>query len=127
MLHSMQSLNDKQAMLCMELFALFYHLDFALLICQNQERVHLKYYKAESIFPNELLDEIYKYVQDGMVYIPKPKDSRKKWGENTGSRQIIQKRNEEIRNKFENSVCIENLANEFHLAVDTIKKIVYKK
>lgn len=87
----------------------------------------MKYYKAESVFPNDLLDEIHKYVQDGMVYIPKPKDSHKKWGEVTGSRQFIQKRNEEICNKFKNSICIESLADEFYLSAETIKKIVYKK
>lgn len=87
----------------------------------------MKYYKADSVFPNELLDEIYKYVQDGLVYIPKPKDNHIKWGEITGSREFVQKRNEEIRNKFQNSICIESLAEEFHLAAETIKKIVYKK
>lgn len=87
----------------------------------------MKYYKADSVFPKELLEEIQKYVQDGLIYIPKSKDCHIKWGEISGSRESIKKRNNEIRNKFQNSVHIESLANEYYLSVETIKKIVYKK
>lgn len=87
----------------------------------------MKYFRADSVFPHELLNEIQKYVQDGLVYIPKPKESHSKWGENTGIKKTIEERNTEIRSKFKDSVCIESLSTEFHLAVETIKKIVYKK
>lgn len=87
----------------------------------------MNYQRADSIFPEELLYEIQKYIQDGLIYVPKPKSLHKKWGDNTGSRQTIHNRNEEIRNKFQCTVSIEQLAREYYLSVETIKKIVYKK
>ncbi|MDF2543392.1 MAG: hypothetical protein K0S47_3110 [Herbinix sp.] len=87
----------------------------------------MNYQRADTIFPEELLSEIQKYIQDGLIYVPKSKNLHKKWGDNTGSRQAIQNRNKEISYKFHDKVCIEQLATEYFLSVETIKKIVYKK
>jgi len=87
----------------------------------------MKYKNADSVFPAALLLEIQKYMQDGMVYIPKAKEKHKKWGENTGSRKYIAERNDKIRRKFQISNNICTLAAEYNLAVETVKKIVYSK
>lgn len=87
----------------------------------------MNYFRADTVFPEELLTEIQKYIQDGLVYVPKPRDLHKKWGDNTGVRQLVQKRNMEIRDKFNNTHCILQLAEEYCLSVESIKKIVYKK
>jgi len=88
----------------------------------------MKYQNADAIFPASLLAEIQKYVQDGgMLYIPKAKDSRKKWGENTGYRRYIAERNEIILDKFRVGDSIDNLAAEYNLSIETVKKIVYGK
>jgi len=87
----------------------------------------MKYQNADSVFPAALLTEIQKYIQDGIIYIPKAKNSYKKWGENTGSRKYIAERNEIIRDKFKTTNSIDTLAAEYSLAVVTIKKIVYSK
>lgn len=87
----------------------------------------MKYQNADSIFPAPLLAEIQKYIQDGMVYIPKAKDKYKKWGETTGYRQYVAERNDTIRKKFQTANSIDALAAEYNLAVETVKKIVYRK
>ena len=87
----------------------------------------MKYINAGTLFPAALLAEIQKYMQDGIVYIPKTKDNYKKWGENTGSRKYVAERNDIIRRKFRTSGSIDALAAEFNLAVETIKKIVYSR
>ncbi|BCK01138.1 CD3324 family protein [Anaerocolumna chitinilytica] len=87
----------------------------------------MSYLRADLIFPDELLAEIQKYVQDGLVYIPKPKKLHKKWGENSGCREVIEQRNLQIKMKFQNRHCMEELADEYGLSVDTVKRIVYKK
>ena len=87
----------------------------------------MKYQNADSVFPAALLAEIQKYVQNGMVYIPKTKETHKKWGENTGFRKYIIDRNNMIRKKFQMSDSIEILATEYNLSVETVKKIVYSK
>lgn len=87
----------------------------------------MKYVNADLIFPEELLQEIQKYVHGGLVYVPKREESRKKWGENSGSRRYLNHRNHEIREKFATGVTIEQLSGQFCLSFDSIKKIVYVK
>lgn len=87
----------------------------------------MKYINADIILPEELLKEVQKYVQGGMVYIPKPEGLRKKWGENSGSRVYLKKRNLEIRQLFASGATIDQLSSRFCLSCDSIKKIVYTK
>jgi len=87
----------------------------------------MKYQNADVIFPASLLAEMQKYVQDGIIYIPKAKENRKKWGENTGYRKYVEERNSIIRSKFQTTDNIHNLADEYNLSVETVKKIVYSK
>ncbi|ANA82085.1 hypothetical protein PVOR_13804 [Paenibacillus vortex V453] len=87
----------------------------------------MKYINADIILPEELLKEVQKYVQGGMVYIPKPEGLRKKWGENSGSRVYLKTRNLEIRQKFASGTTIDELSSQFCLSCDSIKKIVYTK
>jgi len=87
----------------------------------------MKYINADSIFPEELLKEIQKYVNGGMIYVPKSKEFYKKWGENSGSRNYLNGRNHEIRQKFAFGVTIDQLSEQYFLSRDSIKKIVYSK
>jgi hypothetical protein len=85
------------------------------------------YVKAEAILPDSLLREIQKYIQGEYVYIPSETTTRKKWGEKSGNREYIQNRNQEIRKKHKSGYIILDLAEEFFLSIDSIKKIVYTK
>lgn len=93
---------------------------------KNKIKINKKYLKAEDLFPKELLKEIQKYAQGEMVYIPKPKETRKKWGFYTGSRKVINERNSEICGHFQNGMPIGNLAAKYFLSVESIKRIVYR-
>lgn len=87
----------------------------------------MKYVKADHVLPEELLKEIQKYVYGELIYIPKPPEERKKWGEKTGAREYLNHRNTEIRRKFSDGVSIDELTQLFCLSYDSIKKIVYTK
>ncbi|MGF9699383.1 MULTISPECIES: CD3324 family protein [Paenibacillus] len=87
----------------------------------------MKYINADAILPEELLKEIQRHIPGGLVYIPKPKDAHKKWGENSGSRIVVNKRNEHIRRLFAAGVSMDELTEKFFLSIDSIKKIVYSK
>jgi Mor family transcriptional regulator len=87
----------------------------------------MKYVKAESVLPQSLVREIQKYVQGETLYIPKPKSEYRKWGSRSGSRRIIDERNAGIKASFLNGKTIDELADEYYLSSETIKKIVYKK
>lgn len=87
----------------------------------------MKYQNADTVFPAALLAEIQKYVQDGIIYIPKTKESRKKWGENTQSKKFTLIRNNEIKSAFQKGYTIYELSEQYFLSLESIKKIVYRK
>lgn len=51
---------------------------------------------------------------------------RKEWGHGSGARIFYRQRNEEIKNKYFRKVSIDELAGEYCLSAETIRKIVYK-
>lgn len=87
----------------------------------------MKYVKVETILPDNLIKELQKYIQGEYVYIPSQVETRKKWGEKSGHRIYIQSRNEDICSKYSKGYKIKDLANEFFLSIESIKKIVYGK
>jgi Mor family transcriptional regulator len=85
----------------------------------------VKYRKAEMILPDDLVKEIQKYIQGEYIYVPTQAEKRKRWGENSGSRMYIRNRNDEIRNKHRDGYKIQDLAKEFFLSLESIRKIIY--
>jgi Mor family transcriptional regulator len=86
----------------------------------------LDYKKGAEVLPARLLKEIQEYVEGSLVYIPK-KSSRAGWGDVSGARSTIDQRNKVIYSLFSRGETISELADQFHLGEDTIKKIVYRK
>jgi len=87
----------------------------------------MKYVKAQTVFPVSLLEEIQKYVQGELVYIPKCPTNYKKWGSGTGAKSAVAQRNEYLVNAFKAGASITQLAELCCLSEDTVKKIVYGK
>lgn len=86
----------------------------------------MKYRNATDIFPDELLREIQKYSAGELIYVPQAKE-RKQWGSNSGARSYYIERNAQIRKKHEQEgVKIGELAAEYGLSTDTIRRILYK-
>lgn len=85
----------------------------------------MAYVKATAILPEKLISEIQKYVQGEMIYIPRPEPTRKKWGTRSGTRKLIDERNAKMKKAFKNGQSIDQLADEYYLSVETVKKIVY--
>ena len=85
----------------------------------------MKYRNALDIFPDELLKEIQKYSSGEMIYIPE-NTKKKDWGEKSGAREYYVKRNTEIRDKYHKGKSIQELADEYGLSRDTIRRILYK-
>ncbi|PGS51707.1 CD3324 family protein [Bacillus sp. AFS041924] len=87
----------------------------------------MAYIKATAILPEKLLSEIQKYVQGETLYIPKSEKVTKKWGSRSGARKLIDDRNKAIKEAFKDGQPIEQLAKEYFLSMETIKKIVYTR
>lgn len=84
----------------------------------------MKYLNAAEILPEHLLKELQTYVDGEILYIPKT-SSRKEWGEVNGSRAFYLERNKEIQRLFQLGFSIDMLADQYGLAYNTIKKILY--
>lgn len=82
----------------------------------------MKYVKATTILPVELLVEIQKYVQGRTIYITKQTCTYQKWGSLSGGRKKNDERNAYIINEYYNGKCISQLAQDYFLSTDTIKK-----
>ncbi|WP_203362904.1 CD3324 family protein [Bacillus sp. REN10] len=87
----------------------------------------MSYVKATNVLPEQLIIEIQKYVQGETIYIPKPKKAYQRWGARSGSRKTLDDRNASIQQAFQNGRTLEQLAEDYFLSVETIKKIVYTK
>lgn len=84
----------------------------------------MKYINAAEILPDQLLKELQRYIDGEVLYIPKASD-KKEWGAANGSRLFYQKRNEEMRRLYKAGCSLDMLAERYHLAYSTIRKIVY--
>ena len=87
----------------------------------------MKYVNASNILPENLIREIQKYVQGETIYIPKPETAFRKWGTLSGGRKLLDQRNSNIKSAFMSGSSIQDLADEYFLSIETIKKIVYTK
>ncbi|MFJ7973387.1 CD3324 family protein [Psychrobacillus sp. NPDC096389] len=87
----------------------------------------MTYVKATSVLPEDLIKEIQKYIQGETIYIPKLDNNYKQWGTLSGERQRIDDRNYSIKQAYKSGISMNQLAEEFFLSVETIKKIIYTK
>ena len=86
----------------------------------------MKYENAKDILPEKLLEEIQKYAEGKVIYIPRT-DKGKGWGEASGYRDKLNKRNATICSRYSAGKSIMEIAEEFFLSPETIKKLVYGK
>ena len=86
----------------------------------------MKYENAKDLLPKELFEELQRHAAGKLLYVPS-QSGRRPWGESTGYRRLLGKRNAEIRRKFTEGASIDSLADEYFLTPETVKKIVYLK
>ena len=84
----------------------------------------MAYKNAKDILPSELIEEIQKYIDGELLYIP-TKSDKTEWGIRSGAKQKYAERNHAIRVQYQSSVSIEELARLYFLSTDSIRKIVY--
>ena len=86
----------------------------------------MKYVKANSILPISLIEELQNYIQGGYIYIPSRNENKKGWGELSGYKREIEKRNKKIRMDYKHGKSLEELSKSYFLSIHSIRKIVYK-
>jgi Mor family transcriptional regulator len=86
----------------------------------------VNYKNGKDVLPPRLLKELQDYIQGELIYIPKCDQKRALWGEISGSRKLIARRNEEIYSSYCAGNAAEELAEAYHLSIDSIRKILTK-
>ncbi|GAB6106688.1 CD3324 family protein [Fusibacter bizertensis] len=84
----------------------------------------MSYKNAAEILPTHLLEELQKYADGAVIYVPKS-SCRTGWGNQSGLRKELDARNQAIIKAFHSLRPIAELAKEHHLSEAAIKKIVY--
>lgn len=86
----------------------------------------MKYKKAQDVLPQYMIEDLQKYIEGAYLYIPKKEENKKSWGENTSTKDELNKRNKEIAKKHKNGKTIEELADEYYLTGYSIRRIIKK-
>lgn len=87
----------------------------------------MRYINANEILPKELVEKLQDFIQGEYIYIPAIKDQHKNWGELSGFRKEIDRRNSEIIQAYTSGNSIQELAESYCLSVYAIRKIIYNK
>lgn len=86
----------------------------------------MKYVNAKDILPENILKQLQTYAAGTLLYVPR-EGEEKSWGEVSGYRTYLLKRNRMILNFFQYGVSLDEISNTFGLALGTVKKIIYNK
>lgn len=84
----------------------------------------MKYSNAYNVLPDNIVKIIQEYVNGEYLYIPRREEEQKKWGENSGSRSSLKRRNEEIYLRYIRGASILDLVQEYYLSDKSIRRII---
>jgi Ser/Thr protein kinase RdoA (MazF antagonist) len=84
----------------------------------------MKYINGVDILPEELLNEIKKYVEGVYLYIPKSDQKKNRWGENTNHHREMELRNLHIYDKYLAGIRVSELTECYHLSDKSIRRII---
>ncbi|MDD3223709.1 MAG: CD3324 family protein [Clostridium sp.] len=87
----------------------------------------MKYEKAQNILPKSIIEIIQKYTDGAYIYIPRKKENKKSWGENTETKKHLKKRNKEILNKHFIGISVKTLSVQYFLTESSIRRIIRKE
>ncbi len=86
----------------------------------------MEYENAVDVLPADLLEQVQKFAAGKLLYVPKAME-KLPWSETTGYKQYLTERNNKIKEMFSRGYSVEQLADEYNLSMDSIKKIAYSK
>ena len=85
----------------------------------------LKYVNAKDVLPPDILDIVQKYTCGALIYVPKKDEEKIGWGQLSGARAQVHKRNINILDAYKRGSSILELMNDYCLSEASIRKIVY--
>lgn len=85
------------------------------------------YIKASDVLPAELISEIQKYIDGQMLYVPRKGTGHTNWGEKSGIRERLEKRDKQIADGYVSGKTIQDLSAEYYLSEKSIQRIIRKR
>ncbi len=82
------------------------------------------YIHALEILPEELIEKIQQYVDGQVIYIPKIKSKKCKWGEKTDTKVYFEVRNFQIYSSYKNGTTVLELSEKYFLTPKSIQRII---
>ncbi len=84
----------------------------------------MSYKKAQDVLPEEILKIIQEYIDGEYIYIPRKNENHKSWGEKSGIKKSLKRRNTEIYKKYLNGNSVDELSKEYYLSEKSIRRII---
>lgn len=86
----------------------------------------MSYVNADNVLPQSLIKEIQKYVDGGLLYIPRKDAKSFSWGEKSGAKDKLAKRNQEIVRCYYLGETISQLSEVFFLSEKRVRGIIHE-
>ena len=86
----------------------------------------MSYVNAEDVLPKHLVEEIQKYVDGQLLYIPRKMENSLAWGEKKGTKEELLKRNQGIIDYYKDGHTVEELSKLFFLSEKRIRGIIHE-
>ena len=86
----------------------------------------MSYVKADDVLPQMLVEEIQKYVDGQLIYIPRKNENSLSWGEKSGTREKLAERNQTIVNHYYSGETIAALSKMYYLSKTRIQGIIHE-
>lgn len=84
----------------------------------------MEYKKAQDILPKDLIEKLQEFADGIYLYIPRKEKNKKSWGEKSGTRKELYKRNKEIYNDFKSGLTVKELSQKYYLVENSIRRII---
>ena len=86
----------------------------------------MSYINATDVLPKVLIEEIQRYVDGQLLYIPRKNENSLSWGEKNGTKEKLAKRNQKIVNCYHSGQTIEELSKLYYLSEKRIQGIIHE-
>ena len=85
----------------------------------------MRYINGKDVLPPDLLKEVQNYLSGELMYVPRKDESRAAWGQKSGLREQVFKRNLKIVELYRTGASVMDLTDEYCLSEASIRKIIY--
>lgn len=86
----------------------------------------MSYVNADDVLPKILVEEIQKYIDGQLIYIPRKNEKSFSWGEKNGTKEKLAERNQTIVKRYFSGQTVAELSEEYHLSEKRIQGIIYE-